>query len=262
MRRAGLLVAFAAMLGATSCAATAPIAARSAEAPTLVQWREARRKLAALAQAARGEGARTMRLALSLREPLTGRTLEARGAVAIAPPDALRMILLGPGGTTALDLWVRGEAFRFAVPAIDLSKRGDATTPRAEMRGLPVDFLRWWLLRPASGRLLWHERDAAGDRFTLRDGAAVIELHAARSGVVSARRTTWSTEGARARRIDEEIVEASRIGCGVVKYRQASTGLTVTVKCEGEETGRAPNPRAFADPDAPAEDDSSGGGAS
>src|SRR5690606_36045606 len=150
MRRAGLLVAFAAMLGATSCAATAPIAARSAEAPTLVQWREARRKLAALAQAARGEGARTMRLALSLREPLTGRTLERRGALAIAPPDALRMILLGPGGTTPLDLWVRGEAFRFAVPAIDLSKRGDATTPRAEMRGLPVDFLRSWLLRPAS----------------------------------------------------------------------------------------------------------------
>ncbi|MDI1447217.1 hypothetical protein [Polyangium sp. 6x1] len=262
MRGAGLLGAIVWCLGAASCAAPSAIAPRAAEAPTLASWREARRKLAALSKAAEGEGARTLRLALALREPLTGRTLEARGAVAIAPPDALRMILVGPGGTTALDLWVRGERFRFAVPAIDLLKRGDASTPREGKRGLPVDFLRWWLLRPASGRLLWHEVEPSGDRFTLRDGAAVIELHAASSGALSARRTTWSSEGPRAKKLDEESVEADRIGCGTVRYHQASTGLTVTVTCEGEETGRAPNPRAFADPDAPAEDVSPGGGAS
>ncbi|MDI3285193.1 hypothetical protein [Polyangium sp. 15x6] len=262
MRRAGLLGACVFCLGTTSCAAPDALAPRAAEAPTLASWREARRKLAALSKEAEGQGARTLKLALALREPLTGRTLEARGAVAIAPPDSLRMILLGPGGTTALDLWVRGERFRFAVPAIDLLKRGDASTPRAAMRGLPVDFLRWWLLRPASGRLLWHEVEPAGDRFMLRDGAAVIDLYAADSGALSARRTTWSGEGTGAKKLDEEVVEADRIGCGTVRYRQASTGLTVTVTCEGEETGRAPNPRAFADPDAPAEVDAAGGGAS
>ncbi len=262
MRRARLLALVVSLLGATACAAPATSGARSAEAPTLASWREARRKLAALDGAARGQGARTLRLALSLREPTTGRTLEARGAVAIAPPESLRMILLGPGGTTALDLWVRGERYRFAVPAIDLLRRGDATTPRAAKRGLPVDFLRWWLLRPASGTLLWHEAEPSGDRFTLRDGAAVIELHAAPSGRVWARRTTWSGQGSGARRIDEEIVEADRIGCGSVRYRQASTGLTVSVTCEGEETGRAPNPRAFADPDAALEDVPAEGGAS
>ena len=262
MRRVGSLVAFVSFAFATACAAPATTAPRSATPPTLAGWREARRKLAALSRTAEGAGARTLRLALALREPVTGRTLEARGAVAIAPPESLRMILLGPGGTTALDLWVRGERYRFAVPAIDLLKRGDGATPRAQKRGLPVDFLRWWLLRPASGTLLWHEKEPAGDRFTLRDGAAVIDLFAARSGALSARRTTWSSEGREARKLDEETVEADRIGCGTVRYRQASTGLTVTVTCEGEETGRAPNPRAFADPDAPAEDASSGGGAS
>lgn len=241
-------------LAATSCAA--PLNdARGSSAPTLASWQKARKRLAEIRGEASGSGPRTMRLALTLREPRTGRTLEARGAVAVAPPEALRMILLGPGGTTALDLWVRGDRFRFAVPAIDLLRRGDATTPREAMRGLPVDFLRWWMLRPASGKLLWHVAQEGGDRFILRDGQATIDLFAAPGkGRVEARRTTWtSPAGEEPRRIDEETIEADRMGCGAVRYRQASTGLAITVDCEGEETSRAPNERAFADPDAPTE---------
>jgi hypothetical protein len=45
-------------------------------------------------------------------------------------------------------------------------------------------------------------------------------------------------------------VIAERVGCGTVRYAQASTGLLVTVTCEGEERDRAPDPRAFIDPDA------------
>jgi hypothetical protein len=224
--------------------------------PTRAEWQGARERLADLQAKARGEGPRTMRLSLKLREPYTQRTLEARGAVAIAPPDALRMILLGPGGSTALDLWARGDRFRFAVPALDLVRRGDASTPRAAMRGLPVDFLRWWMLRPASGKLLWHRAEADGERFYLRDGAAIIELFASRGGSLWARRTTWGepSPGAASRLLDEEIVEADHVGCGSARYRQASTGLFISVVCEGEETARAPSARAFADPDAPQQD--------
>jgi len=227
--------------------------------PAPAAWREARRRLAALRREAEGSGARTLRVRLGLREPRTGQVLEARGAVAIAPArgaessGALRMILLGPGGTTALDLWTRGDRFRFVVPALDLLKRGDASTPRASLRGLPVDFLQWWLLRPAAGSLLWYGRAGTTDAFVLREGDAIIELRLGEGGRVGARRSTWaSARGQAPRLIDEEIVIAGRVGCGTVRYAQASTGLLITVTCEGEERARAPDPRAFLDPDAPA----------
>ncbi|WP_438014722.1 hypothetical protein WMF18_28000 [Sorangium sp. So ce315] len=238
--------------------------------PDASAWRDGRRRLADLRREVEGAGPRTLRVRLALREPRTGQVLEARGAIAIAPPavaadgrargagsaavepgGALRMILLGPGGTTALDLWTRGDRFRFAVPALDLLKRGDASTPRASLRGLPVDFLRWWMLHPAEGKLLWYERAASADSFVLRDGDAVIELRVDDRGAIGARRTTWSaSSGARRRQLDEEVVIAERMGCGNVRYAQASTGLLVTVICEAEERDRAPDPRAFVDPDA------------
>ncbi|WP_438023245.1 hypothetical protein [Sorangium sp. So ce233] len=238
--------------------------------PDASAWREGRQRLADLRREVEGAGPRTLRVRLALREPRTGQVLEARGAIAISPPavavdgrargagnaaiepeGALRMILLGPGGTTALDLWTRGDRFRFAVPALDLLKRGDASTPRASLRGLPVDFLRWWMLHPAAGTLLWYERAASADAFVLRDGDAVIELRIDDRGSIGARRTTWSAAGdARRRQLDEEVVIAERMGCGNVRYAQASTGLLVTVICEAEERDRAPDPRAFVDPDA------------
>lgn len=210
-------------------------------------WRAARKKLGVMQAQAAGTRPRTLRLALALQEPLTHRTLEARGAVALSPPSSLRMILLGPGGTTALDLWARGDAFRFAIPAIDLLRRGDASTPPAQKRGLPVDFLRWWLLRPASGRLVWYAEEPSGERFVLRDGAAIVDLHVDSKGKLNARRTTFA-EGS-GLMLEEETVEASKLGCGVVFYHQQTTHLSVTVTCEGEETEREPSARAFADPD-------------
>ncbi|AUX24836.1 hypothetical protein SOCEGT47_053760 [Sorangium cellulosum] len=287
-RRAQRLVRAACLLLPLSCAACAAPAARrggplDAELALLLPhpsagasaarrgapaWREGRRRLADLRRKVEGAGPRTLRVRLALREPRTGKVLEARGAIAIAPPaadgrarpagsaglaadGALRMILLGPGGTTALDLWARGDRFRFAVPALDLLRRGDASTPRAARRGLPVDFLRWWMLRPAAGTLLWYERTDGTDAFVLRDGDAVIDLRVNDRGVIGARRTTWAAgEGERRRRLDEEVVIAEGLGCGGVRYAQASTGLLVTVTCEAEERGRAPDPRAFVDPDA------------
>jgi hypothetical protein len=224
-------------------AGCAPVAPPRPPDPTTAAWRSALDRLAALRR--RVAAPRTERIAVDLREPRTGRTLSARGAVALAPPRALRMILVGPGGTTALDLWMDGGAFRFAVPAIDLRKRGDFGAPRAERRGLPVDFLGWWLLRPLDGELLFHAREVRGDRFVLRDGAAVIDLRAGDDGAVEARRTTWSG----GERLDEETIDAAALGCGEARYRQRSTGLEVRVRCEGETLGM-PAARALADPDA------------
>jgi hypothetical protein len=265
--RTGLDEDFARLLPqAAGGAGAARAPARSA--PTPGEWRRARERLRTLRRDGEGAGERTLRVRLALREPRTGRSVEARGAVALAPSlrgapgepaGALRMILLGPGGTTAMDLWARGDRFRFAVPALGLERRGDKATSPAALRGLPVDFLRWWLLRPASGELLWYERLGSADAFVLRDGPAIIELRAVDGGPVGARRTTWLSGGAEgglgraeagARRlIDEEVVIAERMGCGTVRYAQASTGLMVTVICEGEERGRRPDPRAFVDPD-------------
>jgi hypothetical protein len=205
-------------------------------------WREGVARLQALRSAA--GAARTERIALTLTEPRSGRKLSARGAVAIAPPGSLRMILLGPGGTTALDLWMDGVRYRFAVPAIDLVKRGDLAAPRAERRGLPVDFLGYWLLHPAGGTLLWYTRLPAAARFVLRDGASVVDLVAHDDGRLEARRTTW----AGGEQLDDETVAADRLGCAPVRYHQGSTGLDVAVTCEGETTG-APAARALADPD-------------
>ena len=154
------------------------------------------------------------------------------------------MVMLGPGGTTALDLWVKDDRFRFAVPALDLMRRGDATTPRASMRGLPVDFLSWWLLRPFQGKLLYHHKHgAAGERFVLRDGAAVVDVEIDAKGVRARRRST-AGEG----RVEVEVVTAPGFGCVPARYQQASTGLDIAIRCEGEEV-RAPHPRAFVDPD-------------
>ncbi len=242
---------WAVLSGLTSACGVAPeTVVTTGPPPTLESWRHAKKQLADIN--AKTGRPRTMRIALALREPITGRTLESRGALAMAPPESLRMILLGPGGTTSLDLWLHADQFRFAVPAIELMKRGDAHTPRAEMRGLPVDFLRWWLLRPTSGTLLWHVFRDTGAWFVLRDGLAIVDLHIAPSGHVTARRTTWevrSDEPSRKRKVDEEQVEADGFGCGVVRYKQASTNLQVTVTCESEDAERAPNPRAFVDPD-------------
>lgn len=251
MRR--LLIAVAAMLaGCLTPPAPPATALPPLPDPTIQEWQRARRTLAALQATAAAP--RTRRIALTLWEPRTGRVLSARGALAVLPPRALRMILLGPGGTTALDLWVDGDRYRFAVPAIDVQKRGDLRAPREERRGLPVDFLAFWLLRPASGRLLWHERAHArgvdGDRFVIRDGAAIVDLVAFAGGHVEARRATWSapgSDGALPRLLDEETVSAGGPGCAEVRYHQRSTGLDVTVICEEETLGEPPA-RALAEP--------------
>lgn len=240
----------------TACASPAKIT--PPKPPTLAEWRGALADLRALGIAATGDGPRTLKLALAMREPFTGRRTEARGAVALSPERrAVRMILVGPGGTTAFDLWMTADRFRVSVPAIDLLRRGDASTPRAEMRGLPVDFLRFWLLAPTRGDLAWIERTPDGSRYWLRDGAAIVTLDVAKSGAVTADRRTWlpAKDGAPLALLDEEKVTADKFGCGRAHYTQASTGVEIDITCEGVEPS-PPSERAFLDPDAPEPEES------
>lgn len=228
-----------------------PFGAPRVEAPRidLATWRGARADLAALrARLSPAPGAHVLRLALTVREPSLGRLLEARGAVA-REGQALRMILLGPGGTTALDLWIRDDRYRLAVPALDLVRRGDRFTPLASRRGLPVDFLRWWLLDPAAGALLAISGDAGARTLWLRpdpEEEVVVSLEPLAGGRLRARRFALRGEGG-AR--TEERVESDGRPCGVARYEDSATGLAVEVRCEGVDADARPDPAAFLDPD-------------
>jgi hypothetical protein len=187
---------------------------------------------------------RNQTVSLGFAAPYMPTKVSARGGVAMSPPGDLRMILTGPGGVTGLDLWLHDGRFRFAVPAIDRVIRGDTSTPAEKKRGLPVDFLRWWMLDPLAGELLWAGRDDDGLHFVLRDRDAYVDATIAKDGRVTATRTTWNEAG---EKIDEETLSASSMGCGHIEYKQRSTELSVEATCE-KELGTVPA-RAFVDPD-------------
>ncbi|MBI4702358.1 MAG: hypothetical protein HY744_14645, partial [Deltaproteobacteria bacterium] len=142
-----------------------------------------------------------------------------------------------------LDIWICGDRFRLAMPAIGLRQRGDGSTPAEELRALPVGFLRAWLLRPLAGRLLvYAPRGADGrERFVVRDGEAVFDLHAARHAL-------WLR---RAGGAASELIDAEARRCGKARYRQPQAGIDIAIHCEKLERGPAAGGRAFVDPDDP-----------
>jgi len=235
--RAGLL-----LLGLVGCSSPPPAASLPPGRAGVVAWREAQAQVDAIRERYTPGAPYRMNVSLELTQVQLGQRMRARGAVAVHPPHGLRMILLGPGGTTALDLWICRDAFRFAVPAIDLERRGDARTPPEQLRGLPVGFLRWWFLRPLDGRLLSFVDGDAGRRFVLRDRVDVVHVFAPADAPLRAER--------RSRLDTEEVVVEGQGACGEVHYRQVSTGLDITVRCEALTPG-GPPPAAFADPDDP-----------
>jgi hypothetical protein len=241
---AAVALGWAAQLGSLTGCSAAPSSTPASlpEGPEGVAvWRSARHELAALRRELAPPGAYRMNVTLDLEQRDLAMRMRARGAVAVRPPSALRMLLLGPGGTTALDLWVCGDRFRFAIPAVDLVRRGDAQTPPAELRGLPVDFLRWWFLRPLEGRLLSFTDRDDGRRYLVRDDAQVIHL-TPRPQELVLRRVSQD---------DEEVLTSDRRECGRVRYRQRSTGIDIRVRCEERDAEVEIPARAFADPDDP-----------
>lgn len=220
-----------------ACAPSRPPPPPSPVSPA--EWRAVRAALVDLRAAVAPTEPRTYRVATTLREGRTGRVVAARGGLAVSPPGALRMQLVGPAGATMLDVWIRGDRDRFAVPAMDLVERAGAADPRP---GRPVSFLRWWMLAPLEGKLLFAERSGAGYHAVLRapDGAHVDVWLADGGRRVEAHRRT---------RVDDEHVVAEDPPCGTARYESRVGRLSVEVSCEG--MVGTPPPRAFDDPDAP-----------
>lgn len=226
-------------VGGALCAMLVACSARPAEtAVSQADWDQARQALARV----RSHTPRVSfveRIRVAFKEPRTGKVFAGRGAIAVDPHNALRMILIGPAGTTALDVWATPDHFRFAIPAANILRSGGAESP-AE---LPIGFFRSWFLRPYEGRLLTIDR---GD-LVLEDENAVLRfsgvLHPGLAPVRVMRREGRTIE------LLEVIDRGAHPPVGErVRYRSVSTGLEVEVLVESLSPEPA-DPAAFLDPD-------------
>jgi hypothetical protein len=190
-------------------------------------------------------------ITIELRDLASGLGFSGRGVVVVQPRHALRMILLGPGGTTAMDVWIRDRKFRVAIPAISRITRGDESTPREMMRGMPVDLL-WRLLVDPFGSMVFarsgHPDDAgniSGDGFTawMRRGEVRTRFdqqtrawffdHGRLSGFVQA----------------NEIALGAAIVPSVVDYIGLDPAMRVRVTGHNPVVLNEVSPKVFADPD-------------
>lgn len=251
-------------LAAASLAALAAGCAKpTVVAPVVTQseWTDARRALAELRRHTPSKAFVEI-VHVSLREPKTGHVLRARGAVAIDPHRAMRLVLLGPGGTTALDVWVTPDAWRFAVPELNVvrrSKAGDASADLAA--GFPIEFFRWWFLEPLDGRLLFAKESSDPSQsvtyrsFVLANGETTVRLTAMyglhESSGPLRRAFFASRRDLRVRGVDNLSWHAHDFLPGPgedASYKQSATGFEVQIGVE-EMSLDAPDPTAFFDPD-------------
>jgi hypothetical protein len=230
---------------------------------TEADWQEAHARLALL-RASAPEHAYGIVIRVSLRARKSGQVFVARGALAVDPHRALRMILLGPGGGTALDAWVTPAAYRLELPALGVLRRG-GVSPEP---GLPIDFFRWWFLSPLDGRLLAssprsgrveeggrrveeggrEEVSSKGGRwFILRRGAATVILEdAERPGGLEIV-ATERRPGALEHLAFQGLALAPHSG-DRTEYEEARTGVRAEVVVESVDATE-PEPVAFLDPD-------------
>jgi hypothetical protein len=180
------------------------------------------------------------RVQISVVDPRTGQLFRARGAVAISPDHAARLVLLGPGGTTALDLWVTRDRFRFSIPSIKLERRGGSDL--SDVRGLPIGFFRWWFLSPLGGELVLARSSRSEVAFLLRHGPATVTLRTNGDHFVAIRRESGHLEGLEWSGL---VPRAGARG----RYIDGDLGMRVHVVVE-EVLPDEPDPAAFLDPDA------------
>lgn len=169
----------------------------------------------------------------------TGLAQSGRGALAVRPPDALRLQLVGPAGKLALDVWLGPAGGRLSSPALDLVER---TAPGEHRAGRPTGFLAWWMLHRFDGRLLAVERAGDEERLIVRAAAGeLVTIVHAGAGADERIHITRRTA------LDEEQITHAGGFCGHSQYRSSRARIAVDVRC-GVAT---PPPRleAFDDPD-------------
>jgi hypothetical protein len=236
-RRAALgAVAVVVVLG-VSCVAAPP---RRWIHPSPTELASAAARLDRL-RAAEGAAPYVETIATTLSDPRSGRMIDGRGAIAVAPGQAVRMILVGGAGATLLDAWVTRSRWRIAVPPLQIVRRGGADDPPE----LPVGFLRWWFIAGFEGTMFAASPD--GSLVLLRDGDAVVELRidacAAGRRVSATRRRQGRSE-----RVDQ-CRAADRPAAGdEVQYADLTRGLQVAVRVESV-GATPPDAEAFGDPD-------------
>ena len=184
-------------------------------------------------------------LHVTMREPSSGRVIDGRGAIAVKPGQAVRMILTGVAGATMLDAWVTMTRWRVAVPPLEVVRRGDVQAPRE----MPVGFLRWWFLTPLAGALFAATCTGDGALWLLRYGGAVIELREQPCSRGTLLRAIRRIDG-HAETVDECRARAVPSAGDTARYQDESSGLSVDVLLESIGT-EPPSDEAFEDPDAP-----------
>jgi hypothetical protein len=255
-RAAGLALAAIVSVG---CGHRAQVAPRLS---TQADWTRARADLDAMRKALPSEPYVEV-IRVLLREPTTGKVLEGRGAVAVDPKRAMRLVLVGPGGSTALDVWLTRDAWRFSIPALEMTRRGDTRESlRASKdddsaeKGLPIGFFRWWFLEPLDGRLLAAVEDGTvGRRLVLREDGATVTLWEVPPSRPSPSRRHYVAIRREAEDVDrlEWLARSMQPRPGDrAYYMQRSTGLRVEIVVEALSES-PPDPEAFIDPDAGSE---------
>jgi hypothetical protein len=177
----------------------------------------------------------------------SGRTIEGRGALAVAPGSAARLVLVGPAGATVLDAWITREQWRVAVPQAHMVERGGTRSPT----DLPVGFLHWWFVAPLSGTLVAATFTKTGLAWLLHDGPAHVELRKwfcddKRMLLEATRRQPGKKE-----RATECRTEGAAITVGDrASYDDLTNGLHVDVEVQAV-AATPPDPDAFRDPETP-----------
>jgi hypothetical protein len=245
----------AAIFAACSMAGCAAERPATTTAPSQAEWVEARDWLRRL-RATEPRAPFVENVAVTMREPRSGRVFHARGAVAVDPHHALRMMLIGPGGMTALDVWATRDAWRLEIPAVGILRRGQREADPA----LPIGFFRWWFLTPLDGKLLTtFDRTTACDAsgggvdtlerraFVLRSDDATIELVDGQHGGWHHVRAVRRTEGG-VDRLEWTGAELTPRAGDQATYEQPRSGLRVEVLIESM-SREPPDALAFVDPD-------------
>jgi hypothetical protein len=181
---------------------------------------------------------------MAMRESRSGRAVDGRGAIAVAPGRALRMILVGPAGATMLDAWVTPGKWRIAVPPASLVRRGDDGSEPGE---LPVGFLRWSFFRPLAGTLFAGSMRGGRVLFVLRDDDAVLEVRLRACDRGELTMTTRRAHG-RVERLDQCRATSTPLPGDWARYEDETGGLRVDLTLESVAEG-PPEEDAFRDPD-------------
>jgi hypothetical protein len=178
-----------------------------------------------------------------MHEPRSGRVIDGRGGIAVAPGRAVRMILVAGAGATVLDAWVTPERWRVAVPVMGVVRRGG----RDEPHDLPIGFLRWWFFTPLEGTLFAATFTHPGAFWLLRSGDAVVELRAGPCDRGAELAATRRLHG-RAERVDECRARPTPSPGDRVHYEDSASGLAVDLVVETL-AAAPPEEEAFRDPE-------------